>query len=304
MRSLVFILLVSSILTATDSQSDRARAKYLDKKVIVTNPMFHKAVYRNGGFEASYEYLPDRYVGKEATVVSVTTTDVIERKVNAFGEPIEPTAPLHFNLVVRFADGYTAIIRDTLDALASEVKLPEELPKEAEKQRQYESMTAQLVGRKVYAIADSTIYDSDTTLAEIMQHTAFGHMLISVPYLEPLEIVAAKWDSDANCAITKLKIGDKVALALLSPDPDGLCIYGGAFLFAVPDGLTREERDAIRRHSAIRGMSESALYFAVGLPDRVNDYGRGGYQLVYPGGLIVYLDEHRKVNDVQHIARF
>jgi hypothetical protein len=47
-------------------------------------------------------------------------------------------------------------------------------------------------------------------------------------------------------------------------------------------------------------MSKGALYMSIGLPDRENDYGRGGYQLVYADGkVLIYTDAEGKITDSQ-----
>ena len=67
----------------------------------------------------------------------------------------------------------------------------------------------------------------------------------------------------------------------------------------LPQGFTPLELRSIQGAYAERGISEDALECAIGPPERTNDYGKAGKQLVYNGGnLLVYTDSSGRVEEI------
>lgn len=77
----------------------------------------------------------------------------------------------------------------------------------------------------------------------------------------------------------------------------------GNLLTAIPSDLTPKDVDAIRKGTVSKGMKRQTLYYAVGFPDKENDWGRGGKQLIYSDRLLFYLDANESVVDWQSIDR-
>jgi hypothetical protein len=50
-------------------------------------------------------------------------------------------------------------------------------------------------------------------------------------------------------------------------------------------------------------MRRRTLYYVVGFPDKENNWGRGGKQLMYGNRLLFYLDENERVVDWQSVDR-
>jgi hypothetical protein len=50
------------------------------------------------------------------------------------------------------------------------------------------------------------------------------------------------------------------------------------------------------------GMSERAVYCALGWPEKTNDYGLGGKQLIYDNGkTLIYGDQHGVITNIQKV---
>src|SRR5262252_1304607 len=120
---LLCVLSLLSLCSMTDTL-EQAKAKYLDKPVVVKGPAFRTAVqdgtvYRGKGL---YDFIPNKYLGQKATVIAVQETpEAAQRaaaapKVNAMGEVVKPAAAemQDFDIVVKFEDGLVAIERETL----------------------------------------------------------------------------------------------------------------------------------------------------------------------------------------------
>jgi hypothetical protein len=93
--------------------------------------------------------------------------------------------------------------------------------------------------------------------------------------------------------------------------PDARKVFFDAVVGTLPaaphtsiTGLTPRKIQAVREGSLFRGMSLSAVYQAIGFPEKKNDWGRGGQQLIYAGGaILVYVDSTEHVTGWQDIDR-
>ncbi len=108
--------------------------------------------------------------------------------------------------------------------------------------------------------------------------------------------------------ILKLRLpngSDALTLALGDTMPnltgaflDKLPISSG-LLSSLPMGISAEELDAVKKRIVMRGMSTTALRLALGFPKKENDWGKGGKQLIFSEGFLVYVNEDNKVADWQ-----
>jgi len=181
--------------------------------------------------------------------------------------------------------------------MAFDVKLPEEVALEREVEGIKSSRANRLTGKFVFAVARSKVYSPDATRQEMNDSHRIG-----VPLLEPLKISSAKWDRDSGCVLAKLEIPNGFGLALIPLEDRQQC-DGGEFVMDVPRYLTAAEKTAIKRQQPVRGMSEVALWYAIGYPEKENDYGRAGKQLVYPGNILIYVNTQGVVEDIQRMSR-
>ncbi|HET9836798.1 MAG TPA: hypothetical protein VFR84_01095 [Candidatus Angelobacter sp.] len=305
MKHFLWIVLLVGVCSAADP-IDQAKTRYLDKPVVVKSAAFRVAVKDASGYKSKsvFDFIPDKYVGKKATVIAVQETEDSARrattqKVNAMGEVINtrPPGADDFDIVVKFEDGLVAINKETLQAAAYDLLLPEDLAKLEDQNKANLEKTERLVGRDFYATALSSIYRSDVTLAEMQPANR-----MSPPFLEPLHVLAAKWNEQAHCAIVKLELPSKTqALALMAAD-GGTC-YGSNLEPEIPKFFSPQDIYGVKNRTVAIGMKEMAVHWAIGYPERENDWGRGGKQLVYGDYLMVYIDTSGKVEDVQRFQR-
>jgi hypothetical protein len=246
---------------------------------------------------------------------------------NALGEAAseDDIANPLFDLVVRFDDGTLAITSAYPSSLGSSVEFASIATSFAE---QMSKELPLLVGKTVYAVEDSTLYQADTTLDEITGSDPKGKMkrlLSRTPLLQPLTILAAKsidenadnlpldLPPDAGCGVIfKVKLpGGEEALAFTAekyylsldslPFADRVI---GNLEFSIPYPLTEQEVDAIRHRRLFKGMTKDAAHYFLGDPDALSNWGLGGKQLIYNGGrLLVYLDKDNKVEDWQSFEK-
>ncbi len=292
------LVLVLCLLAFGEDKIQRAQTTYLNKSVVVKTGEFKRAAERNGRFEAiaPEEYIPKSAVGKTAQVIAIQGKQ-LPTTVNALGETVaqQQTGEPVFEFVIKFEDGLVAVKKETLMTVRGSLWLPEEVAAAEALEKASQSHSQDLIGKNVYATALSHVFKADATLEDMK--SSVGE--ITAPFLQPLQVTAAKWNSELRRAIVKLQFPDgRVALAKVSVDG---VEREGDVLPTFPTGLTAAEKAAIQRRGIARGMSEHALHLAVGFPKRQNDWGRGGRQLVYDSGLIVYLDDDDRVHDYQFI---
>jgi hypothetical protein len=262
------------------------------------------------------ENLPSGYKGKTATVVAVQLNDPRQRQLrpNALGEIVaeDDIVNPYFDIVVQFDNGILAIctgypntISDNIEFASAASALTDRMSKEL----------PLLIGRTVYAVGYSKLYQPDTSLDEIIGVGSEGvreQLLPSdVPLLEPITILAAKY-IDSTGVVFKLKLPNgNEALSFtyqiyyVGGDSERPFLERviGTLQMEMPK-LTPREIDAIRKGTIYKGMTKAALDLMLGFTDKENDWGRGGKQLVYyDGRLLVYLDRDNKVEDWQSLDK-
>lgn len=254
-----------------------------------------------------YDKLPASYKGKIAIVLAVRLHGQ-EQKTNALGEIISQDATVnpYFDLVVGFDDGVLAITTAYPDTLtvAGTVELESAAAAIAEKMAKELPL---LIGKNLYAVGFSKLYQPDTSLDEL----AGGSKQLSpsnVPRLVPLPILTARY-IDSTGVIFKLKLPNGNEALAFTPQSyvqeDGPFLerVSGNLLERIPSNLTQRDIEAVRRGSVSRGMKRQTLYYVVGLPDKENDWGRGGKQLIYGDRLFFYLDANETVVDWQSLDK-
>ena len=285
-------------------QLEKARSTYLNKEVTVVGTVFRVAAAVDGRYQIAdtSPLLADSYKGQTATVIAVQEKRMAtgsSQKVNALGEQIYAAVDIEF--VIRFQDGLTALYSDSLIGIKSWLVLPEDAAAKKASEELWTSKTQQLIGKNVYATALSRIYRPEATLADMTE----DHNRTYAPQMFPLRIAAARWNQEAACFIVKLELpGGDYALGFIWPEPkanalikDDLDCRGSQLLGSIPSFLNPAEVQAIQRSSIAPGISNLAVEYAVGFPDRENDWGRGGKQLIYKSGLNVYVGLDGKVLD-------
>ncbi len=256
--------------------------------------------------------LPLRYSGKKANVIAVQLHHALAPGAtdNAMGESVTDDSTINpcFDLVVQFDDGTTAMTTQYSPTLANaDLAEPVSVINVAAARMQRE--LPDLIGMSVYAAGFTELYKPDSTIDEIVnQDDAHKLPPADIPLLVPLTIVGARYVDSAGAVIqVQLPNGDK-ALALTTmpqlflPPLDGRAQSFqerviGLFLAQIPRKLTKKELAAIRNGSIYRGMSETALEYVMGFPDKESKSEDGGRQLTFRKSLLVYVSYSGTVED-------
>jgi len=274
----------------------------------------------DGRYAFSGDLLSASYQGATATCVAVQLDEDMRRelKPNALGETVaenEITDP-YFDLVVRFDDGTLAMLASYPTTLMSTVELASAASALAEVMSKQLPL---LVGRSVYVVGNSKLYKPDTMLDEIIgigpaQRAKGGLKQLwhgDIPLLQPSTVLATKYIPSTG-VVLKLRLANGKEAIAFTPEmyykgddsKPFLERVIGELLLEVPKKLTPKEVDAIKQGTIYKGMSGTALFYLLGLPDKENDWGRGGKQWIFHDNtLLVYLDQDEKVEDWQVMDR-
>lgn len=265
-------------------------------------------------------YLPDTYQGKEAEVIAVQLNYQEKKgagRVNALGETVSDAGLVnpYTDIVVKFPDGTIALTTQYLYGLFDESLAPFRLS--SQKTSRVELINSKLpsiIGRTVYPVAVSRLYLPTASLETMLDITSVGQRALHFKLLEPMNIVAAKYNQQKDVIIIKLR--EKTGTEYLTvstfnqsehKDKDffeTVAASSPASLFTSFRTLAPREVVAIRAGKIITGMYVLAVYCAIGMPDHENEWSRGGRQLVYFGGkFFVYLDSNDRVVNWQEIDR-
>ncbi len=317
----------------SDTTLGTVRRLFLNQKVIVGGVVVSRGESQHllewelahkdstGRYQESIsDHLPSTYKGKSATVVAVQLNELKRRELrpNALGETVaeDDIVSPYFDIVVQFDDG-TLAIHSSYPIIAGTDNNIELASSASAIADQMSTELPRLVGKTVYAVGYSKLYQLDTSLEEL---TGLGSQGVlkqlrpsDVPLLEPLTILAAKY-IDSTGVVFKLKLPNgKEALSftdqiyyLDAHEGDNRPLIErvtAALLLQIPKGLTQKEVDAIKHGTIFKGMSKDGVDYLLGFPDKENDWGRGGKQRIYADRLFVYLDHDEKVEDWQSIDK-
>jgi hypothetical protein len=256
--------------------------------------------------------LPLRYSGKKANVIVVQLHHALAPGAtdNALGETISDDSTVNpcFDIVVQFDDGITALTTQYPATLANaDLAEPVAVINAAAERMQRE--LPDLIGMSVYAAGFTQLYKPDSTADEIVnQDDASKVPPADIPLFVPLTVVAARYADLAGVVIeVQFPNGDK-ALALTSmqqlflPQLDGKEQSFqerviGLFLAQIPHKLTKRELAAIRNGSIYHGMSETALEYVMGFPEKESKTADGDRQLTFRKSLLVTLGYSGTVED-------
>lgn len=305
------------------------RKEYLGKRIIIKDTTipgrgvlveWTLANHDNTGRFASsiYDHLAATYNGKEATVIAVQL-DAIDRKKSGVNEPNALGETLsegdidnpYFDVVGRFDDGTVAMVTGYPTTIESAFLLA------AARNNHEQIISANLpraVGKTVYAVGYSQFYRLDTTRDEIVDLVRREQKRVyDFPLLQPLTIADAKYIADADVVVMKIRLPNGTQLLAESEyhddeSKDGDNTFLGRItrprlMTVIPPELTSTEVQSIQQGAIFRGMTQEALYYAMGFPTKENDSGSGGKQLIYHDVVFVYVDSDGKVSDWQSVDK-
>lgn len=269
------------------------------------------------GIQSSGSYAPETFRGKRGLVVSVEEAESFfaSKKVgemDAFGKPIGSSHVMnpYIDVVVKMLEGddllgtrnfYISLMAGSLRLASRADSLKKDL----------DGYLAQLINKKLYKTGYTELLNPALSLKDLLDLNKRGLARdYETPNLTPLKVVDAKLLETEDAVVLKVELpnGDTRLLfgALNSYDlgPPGeqtrlqrMQIYAEE---RISPKLSPKELVAIKDGKIFQGMSEEALYWSWGYPDKSNDWGRGGQQLIYHGSQYVYL-AGKRVRDWQAI---
>jgi hypothetical protein len=268
----------------------------------------------------------DRDASQTPTAVAIQLRKTDAELKNALGETPNEDALLDadVDVVLQYDDGTLVMRNESLTELVGESEEPWLIPLivplviVADRDRHAEILEANLasvIGRTLYAIHGSPLLPLETTLPQILHFDAKSEEpLEDMPLLQSLTVVAAKYNSQYDFIVWKLRLGDGREVmsvtkyrdedaGLANPDNSLLGRAASAFLTTIPPSFTPAEISAIRSRKIIRGMSRQALYYSWGFPPKAINSGRGDRELQYYESRTVYLDESGRVSRWLSLAR-
>jgi hypothetical protein len=268
----------------------------------------------DGNYSVGSSYIRSIDVaGQVGTVVSIEDRLFRDHDVDAFGNPISAAKIMNatINVVIQLDNGM--LIGDSIPSGLLE-KYSLQLVADAEKQeKQLQTRLNKLLGKILYKTGYSRLFPGTLTLDEAAtkaDHTLHGDY--SVKNLTPMRIIQAKFVPDRRILLVQVELPNKETRLLIGdvtnvrdkPEFRGQTETSmldiSAELF-IPEKFTKRERAAINKHEIYAGMSEDALWWAWGFPDKSNDWGSGGQQYVYHKRLYVYVKDNT-VRDWQELS--
>jgi hypothetical protein len=286
-------------------------------------------IERDGQFETSstriLNDLSADYQGKEAVVVAVQLNSLEKERtgaggVNALGEVTSDASLVnpYCDVVVKLDDGTLAMTTSYLSLFFSDSGISRPFRLLSEKNDRVALIGSQLssiIGKSAYAVAYSHLYLPTATLESMTAISRYNpQQTLEFPRLKPLTILVAKYNEEKDVIILKLK--DESSREYLTASQfdfrkderksflEAVIESYPASLRASTSNFTPREIAAIQEGTIYSGMSNSALYATIGFPEKKNDWGGGGKQLIYfSGKLYVYLDTSDHVKNWQSLGR-
>jgi hypothetical protein len=189
---------------------------------------------------------------------------------------------------------------------------PQDEPSDAQREAKLETV----IGKTLYACSGADLNEFELSGADIK----FGKRIVVYPLLTPFRVEKATVTSAGAYGLKPVALilglpdGKRAVtggfLHLSGPLKEGLALLDDllgsertTLMLEIPNWWTREHVETIRDYRAtMPGMSESEVICVRGLPEKINHWGRGGDQLIYFGGkLIFYFDENGKYEDMQEL---
>lgn len=254
------------------------------------------------------KFVPATLRGSRARVVQIDTVKAVP-KTDAFGKPVDASAVKnpYIELIVQL-DGTDQFIGTTgyyITITRGSLTLVEEL----ERAHQFAAPKLKsLVGKTLYNNADTRLLDGSIGRSDILSYskrtTAVDR---GVANLTKMTVSEFAFIDEQNAVILKVVLpdgtsrilyGDFSYYAARGSDFTDLERLGINAYERIPSKFTAKEVAAIKEKTIFQGMSEDALFWSWGSPEKTNNYGQGGMQYVYGAGQYVYVTGKR-VRDFQ-----
>jgi hypothetical protein len=317
------LILLFLLLTATSGYSqDRRplkefRAKFLNQRIVVNGsftsiPAPFLAEWRfvkekKGVYEPNYlKEVPTSFIGRAGTIIAVQVSESFGQKQ----AQTDDTYVQYAEAIVRLDSG--ELVQTALYSVYL-TREPGTEPSDAltlvsvrEKHKQEATaLAARLGGKSLYLTRLTRIFDMGLTtsgMEPLKAGVGYSEAEINdAPLLAPIPVVGVRYSAERDYTIVVLQLSEgRQALYVLGCIAEVFTAATSlkcAFT-SMPTFLTDHEIEAIRKGSVFVGMSESALYMAMGFPKSTNDSAVGLKQLVYLSAYI-YVDQNKKVAEIQ-----
>jgi len=309
----VFAIVTTGLASAQDrTPLGEFRKAFLNQRIILNQNFtstpspfllnFHFVKAKKGVYTTDYgKEVPTSFVGQSGTIVAVIAPSKV----------FEPPPPQTDDSYVQYAEAIVKLDSGQLLETAlynkttgTEVHDGFTLASVMEQhKREAVALAQSLNGKSLYLTRLTRIYDMGLTTATIQSVKAgIGYseaQINDVPLLAPLPVVETRYSEklDFSLIILQLPSGQKGEYVPGCVVDELTVKKYACAATTMPTFLTDHEVEAIRKGSVFVGMSEPALYMAVGFPQKTNDAIVGSTQLIYRT-MYVYLRD-KKVAEVQ-----
>jgi hypothetical protein len=315
----VALTLLSFSTWAADLSLAALRAKYLDKRVIVlpgVPSQWGKVVEEDGHYTIKRFQRAESgsLAGEQGTVVSLEEHTKTEGKLDAFGKPIvaEKIIGPYFDIVVKLDNG-SLIGQTTYETLLKEWGI-QSLAEAEKQQREVQARLDKLINKTLYKTGYTRLLEPTLSLDEVSEKNNPDTLPDrTIENLTPMRVRQAKVIPARHMLLivvdlptkeTRLMVGNlnNVQTRRQFPSETETEMLNISAEPSIPAKFTKRERDAIKRGEIFSGMSQDALWWSWGFPDKSNDWGSGGEQAIYGGHTYVYVKQ-KIVSDWQQIAQ-
>jgi hypothetical protein len=331
---LLMPFLLAPLVSAEDLALEEIRSRLLNKEVVILEKSHHDGSplsdtmiewylvigkkstgYKKNSSIANY-HAPDTVIGKRGVVLSIEQAESIlpPKKVaekDVFGKTIEGSQVMdpYLNVVVNVLDEDLLIGTTTYYSLLMGNALQLESQANLIK-KEIEDIIAQLMGKTLYKAGYTILLDPSISLKDLFDYNKRG---LSRDYntknLTPLKVVDGKLFEAENAVVIKVELPDSKT-RLLFWDISNYKINGDrknqlpsmniTTMEKIPSKFYPNELAAIKESKIFQGMSEDALFWSWGFPEKTSDWGSGGEQYIYYGDQYVYVGG-KKNRDWQHV---
>jgi hypothetical protein len=316
-----FILLLFVLTAMPAYAQDRRplkefRTKFLDQKIVVNDNFtdtpassllaWQFVKEKKGAYEPKYlREVPTSFVGRIGTIIAVQATVSFGQKQ----AQTDDTYVQYAEAIVRLDSG--ELVQTALYSVYL-TREPGTQPSDAftlisvrdKHKQEAAALAARLGGKSLYLTELTRIYDmglNSSGIGTLKAGVGYSEAQINdAPLLTPIPVVETRYSAERDYTLVILRLSEgRQGVYVLGCIADAFtaATINCAFT-SMPTSLTDHEIEAIRRGSVFVGMSESALYMAMGFPKSTNDSAVGLKQLVYFSAYI-YVGQDKKVAEIQ-----
>lgn len=295
--------------------ADKKDGKYIRKPYSIWN-----------GSKYETTRLPSTYRWQTAVVVAIELDEKSIPKTNALGEVIEEKEPLPdiAYVFVKFADGTLASNFNSLETLSgkentygNQTRLDPQngwktfmlVSELLQRSKLINSKINSLLGKVSFATALSNLYSINSTVTDLVDGKT---QITDFPYFDPLTIVTAKYNEEADIIILKLKDTSGKQYLTYSNYMPQKKISGFFETIITKSNLnhprllpevpkySEQQINAIKSRTIFVGMTAWNVYEALGSPEKTEYSSEMAKDIMvyFNGKLRVFIKEN-KVADIQ-----